>query len=256
MSDNFTNTRLLIRYLDRELAADEHTALELRLSSNPLLSHELQNLRHAQEAVSRFGLQQQVASVHSLMMLEFKNGNLQPRAGRRILRMTMRIAAILVFVIAGAGMYYYVTLSSGKLANENYAAYSFRTERGLTTSVSAIEEAYQQKKFDTVIYKLKSTPSPTVKEYFFGGLAYFEKNDAPGAIMQFNSLIEKNNRNSTTDFHEEAEYYLALSYLKNNDASNALPLFEKIHGDKLHRYHDKVSRWFIRKLKILRWKQN
>ncbi len=55
--------------------------------------------------------------------------------------------------------------------------------------------------------------------------------------------------------YDDAEYYLALSYLKNNETAEALPLFKKIHNNKAHLYNNKVSSWFLRKLQLLSWKQ-
>jgi hypothetical protein len=188
-------------------------------------------------------------------MPEFRISIQQPRLINQIVRLSMRVAAVLVFVIAAAAMYFYFSVTPEKLVAENYSMYSIGTERD-ASNLSLIEKAFQRKDFYAVIQQLKNSTSPDMKEYFFGGLAYLEKNDAANAIIQFKTIVERNKTASIVEYPDESEYYLALSYLKNNDIANALPLYEKIHSDKLHRYHDKVSSWFLRKLKVLRWKQD
>lgn len=255
MSNNFTNTSLLIRLLDMELSTEELTEINNRLLTDSALTGELENLKNAQLAVQGFGLRQQVATIHQLMMPEFRN-NIRPlRSINQIVRLAMRVAAVLVFVFAAAAIYFYFSVSLEKLVAENYSVYTIGTERD-ASKLSLIEEAFQRKDFDSVIQQLKNSASPDMKVYFFGGLAYLEKNDAANAIIQFKTMMDRNNNASPAEYPDEAEYYLALSYLKNNDIANALPLYEKIHSDKLHRYHDKVSGWFLRKLKILHWKED
>ncbi len=255
MNNNFTNTSLLIRLLDMELNVEERAEINNRLLTDSALAQELEKLKYTQLAVQGFGLRQQVASVHQLMMPEFQNSIQRPRSINQIVRLFMRVAAVLVFVIASAGMYFYFSVTPEKLVAENYSVYTIGTERD-ASNLSLIEEAFQRKEYDAVIQQLKNSASPVMKEYFFGGLAYLEKSDAANAIIQFKTIVDKNNTASIVEYPDEAEYYLALSYLKNNDIASALPLYEKIHSDKLHRYHDKVSSWFLRKLKILHWKQD
>jgi hypothetical protein len=59
---------------------------------------------------------------------------------------------------------------------------------------------------------------------------------------------KKNAEQQTHLFDDDTEYYLAMSYLKNGQASDAVPIFEKIHEEPTHLYHDKVGNWFLRKL--------
>src|SRR5436190_14340665 len=119
MNNNFTNTSLLIRLLDLDLNEEERSEINNRILIDPALAQELENLKYVQLAVQGFGLRQQVASVHQQMMPELRNSIRHPRSINQIVRLSMRVAAVLVFVIAAAAMYFYFSVTKEKLAAEN-----------------------------------------------------------------------------------------------------------------------------------------
>jgi tetratricopeptide (TPR) repeat protein len=80
------------------------------------------------------------------------------------------------------------------------------------------------------------------------GNAYLKLNNAAEAITCFLSVQQINSTQQTHLYQDDTEYYLAMSYLKNDEPSKAIPLFEKIHADKNHLYNSKVSWWFLEKL--------
>ena len=70
MNDNFTNTTLLIRYMDQELSPEEFVSLEENLAGDKKLQEELENLKNTRLSISGLGLRKQVALVHEEMMRE------------------------------------------------------------------------------------------------------------------------------------------------------------------------------------------
>ncbi|HYC27171.1 MAG TPA: tetratricopeptide repeat protein, partial [Chitinophagaceae bacterium] len=87
------------------------------------------------------------------------------------------------------------------------------------------------------------------------GAAYLELNQPAKAAGMFSQLLENNQRTQSNYFQDEAEYYLAVSYIGNNDASKAIPILRKIRADKGHLYHDKAEKVSMLDLQILSWKK-
>jgi tetratricopeptide (TPR) repeat protein len=254
MNDNFTNTTLLIRYMDQELSPEELASIEENLATDKNLQAELENLKNTRLSISGLGLREQVARVHGEMMQEMKEVSKPLGKVRSIARLSMRIAAgIIVLIIAGASYQYFV-ITPERLFNENYNTYTIGSSRA-AGDISPLEKAFRQKDFITTIALFKTISNPDPRDYFLAGNAYLETGDLSNAILQFNNCLATNQVFQTPAYLEDAEYYLAITYLKNKEINKALPLFEKIHEQPLHLYHDKVNNWFINKVKVARWKQ-
>ncbi len=69
-------------------------------------------------------------------------------------------------------------------------------------------------------------------------------NEDAEAIATFQILMERNKKANTDFFEDDAEYYLAMSYLNNHELQKAMPIFEKIQSDPDHKYNGDVSEWF------------
>ena len=254
MNDNFTNTTLLIRYMDQELSPEELASMEVNLATNKNLQAELENLKNTRLSISGLGLREQVARVHGEMMQEMKEVSKPFGKIRSITRLSMRIAAgIIVLIIAGASYQYFV-ITPERLFNENYSTYTIGSSRA-ADELSPLEKVFRQKDFKTTIALFNTIPNPDPRDYFLAGNTYLEIGDLSKAILHFNNCIATNHAFQTTAYLEDAEYYLAITYLKNKEINKALPLFEKIHKQPLHLYHDKVNSWFINKVKVAGWKK-
>jgi len=251
MDNNNSNTERLIRYLDAELSEAESEALLTELANNTAMQQELDNLVLTKGVIKNYGLTQKVSGIHQAMMQEL-TVPAKPVV-RSLPKMMMRIAAGIILLVGLFGLYQYFAVSPGNLYNDQYSDYQVATMRG-TTNAGDIEKAYSEKKDDEVILLYRQKQNPSANEQFLAAQAYLNVSDLNNAIMLFNSLLEKNKANNTDTLNDDAEYYLALSYLKKNETTKALPLFKKIHDDKNHLYHDKISSWYLAKLKLLNWK--
>lgn len=255
MNNNFTKTDFLVQYLDGELSPEERLQLENELKQNTALQQELENLALAKDAVKMYGLKQKVGAVHSVMMKEIAATEMPAKTGmiRNIARRSMKIAAALLVVLLGFGVYQYVSVSPDKLFAEKYQPYSFSVSRG-AAAADAMENAYKERNYTGVINLFTVLQNGGQKENFLAGLAYLAVNDYAKGIVSFNKVLSLNNAAGASIFKDDAEYYLALSYLKNKEIKSALPLFAAIHTNPDHLYNDKVTAGFMRKLKILDWK--
>ena len=254
-NNNNTVTEKLIRFLDGELSESENKALQTELEHNASMQNEMENLLLAKSAIKNFGHAKKVNGIHHAMMKEMSTDqrNKKPVV-RNLAKMIMRIAAGVILLVGLFGLYQYLTVSSGSLYNDQYAAYQTATMRGTTTE-SNLEKAYIENNPDTLIALYNRTANATANEQFLAAQSYIIKGDYNNSIKLFSSIIEKNSAAHTGALNDEAEYYLALSYLKHDETDKALPLFKKIHDDKDHLYHNKISSWYLAKLKLLNWKK-
>jgi hypothetical protein len=153
--------------------------------------------------------------------------------------------AVSFFVSAGfCTLYIYIKATPGKLFSDNYHHYDRHVLRG-DDSFSALAEHYSSGKMDSVIWDFKNTAAPVPEEYLLAGIAYLEKNQPGKAIETFKILITKNQNSKTDYFEDDAEYYLAMSYLDNMESEKALPIFEKIKADPENRHYPDVDEIFL-----------
>ena len=248
MSENSTNTDLLIKYLDGELEGVELESIKKNMETDPTLREELENLRLAREAVIAYGLHKKIQSIHPEMMQELReNTSKTPGITRMIFQYSFRVAAVLIVLFGISSLYQYYTSTPEKLFNENFHSYDLRVTRG--SSNSSLEDLYEKGDMAGLINQFNNLKSPQATDYFLAANAYLNTHHADSAIITFLRLQNLNQTNHTHFFEEDTEYFLALSYLGNKEPAKALPLFEKIHANPNHPFHSAVSAWFLSRLK-------
>ena len=248
MNENFTTPELLIRYLDGELDEAQSADIKNKLDQDPAVQKELENLRIAKAAIKDYGLKNKVALIHKEMMMELKEvtTSSSPAPIRQMLQYVLRIAAIVIFVTGAFIAYQYFSATPEKLFSENFSGFTIHETRG--TALSPLKEAYQKNNMLQVIEQFKLLQQPEPEDCFFAGNAYLSSLQPAKAIDAFIALQQKNKTNNTHYYAEDADYYLALGYLANNEPVKAIPIFEKINTDVNHPYHKKVSNWLLSKL--------
>ena len=78
------------------------------------------------------------------------------------------------------------------------------------------------------------------------GLSYLQTNHPIQAVGFLQPLAL-----SANDYRQDAEFYLALSHLKNKAYGKALPLMEKIRANPSHLYHEQLTADVVEKVKKL-----
>jgi tetratricopeptide (TPR) repeat protein len=251
MNPNNTNTELLTRYLDGELDDDQSRKLEVSIKEDDDLKEEFNNLKISIEAIKSFGLIEKVNSIHSEMIKELKEQPIHKIGARNsFVKNTLRIAATVVILLGSAFIYLYITLSSNSLFKNNFTEYTLHENRG-NDNQSLIEQEYKLAHYSKAVELFQQQPSKTLQDYFIAGNAWLELNNPSEAIQCFLSVQQINATQQTHLYQDDAEYYLAMSYLKNGEPSKAIPLFEKIHADDNHLYQSKVTWWLLKKLSLL-----
>jgi tetratricopeptide (TPR) repeat protein len=184
-----------------------------------------------QDAVRSYALRQQIASLHKEIMPELRNSVSGTSVFSMVARTSLKIAAGLIFLAFCAMLYLYFSTSKEDLFRSHYTSYAASAERGNPGDIS------------------------TAKVNFIAGQKDLEKGHAAEAIRSFQKILDENAASGGKRFNDDAEYYLALSYLKAGQINKALPLFERIYDDRDHLYHDQVSGWYLFRLKMLVYKQ-
>src|SRR5450631_3568493 len=210
MNENFTKTELLIQYLDGELDGDQLEAIKKSIDEDGPLRAELEKLYLAKEVMKSYGLKNKIGLLHSDMMQELKM-NVAPGIGvtRRILRYSVRIAAVVVLLVGLSTLYQYYTVSPEKLFKENFQVFTLRETRGIPGSL--LEDSYKKENMREVIQMFNRLKDPKPEDYFLAGNAFLSSHQPAKAIQAFVALQEKNRTNNTHYFEEDTEYYLALS---------------------------------------------
>lgn len=236
MDDLLRNENLLIRYIDGELALHEKAALEEKLKEDELLRAQLQQLQLAVQAVKHHGTAQKVASLHAEMMREFRPGPQASRLNpvRKSVRYAMAVAATILVVFAGMGIYTASQLSADKLYKESFVDFTVSTSRG-NNALTQIEKHYQQKEYLAIVNTSRSHHLDA-KDSLLIGLSYLHTGKPGQAAAFFQWIASFEN-----DFRPDGEFYLAMSYLKAKQYSKALPVLQKINGDPSHLYHSRIS---------------
>ncbi len=255
--DNATHDNLseqLVKYLDGEMEGGEQKLMEELLASDEAARAEYERLRQARAAVQHYGLQQQVGRIHGEMMKAFSApGRIKP--GRRIFRYSVAVAASLILLIGGYMAYNFYTLSPNKVVAAHYHAYTLPVLReGNGAAPSAIEKLYADKDYRAVTDLAEKSDSLTVKDRFLAAVSHLELKQNDKAIEDFKKVISANQASGEKMMNDEAEYYLALTYISNRDYDLALPLLRGIKEDPDHIYHREVSARLIRQVKMLKWR--
>lgn len=240
------NDDLLIRYLDGELPDAERTALEARLHSDEKLNEELMRLKVAIQAVNQLGTRENVTLLHTEMMQSLKaeqSGRVVPL--RKNVRYFMAVAAAVAALFVGFRLYQATQLSPENLYNEAFVDFTVSASRSSGPGFSSLEEQYRQKNYNAVIGSVRSARL-SAKDSLLVGLACLQTGRTTQAIAFFQPLALSSN-----EVQPDAEFYLALSRIKNKEYSRALPLLQKIADDPLHLYNERISTELVEKIKKL-----
>ena len=222
------------------------------------LINELQAHRTAAAAIQRNAVINQVSDVHKTFFEKRKGQekNSAQDSGRvikRSFRYWWSAAAILIAIPALAFLFVYATNTSDRLFASQYQAYKMNVDRiPGTVSNETIIRNYQDGKYNEVVKNYGKLASQSVKDKMVAAFAYMELNNYEAAIPLLDGVIRSNGITGNKLYQDEAEYYLALSYLKANRIEQSYQLFNKIYADDEHTFNGRVDKWFMMRLQWLR----
>ena len=174
-----------------------------------------------------------------------ENHSFRSRSTDLIIRNSLQASSLIIVILVLFVLYQFiVTVDPKKIFSENYHPYQVQILRGAAES-SALKETFKSGKMDSVIWQFNSLNTPQPEEYLLAGIAFLESNQPAKAIETFKTMLQKNEASKTDFFQDDAEYYLAMSYLSNKEPEKAMPIFEKIQADENNPYYTNVNSWFL-----------
>jgi len=156
----------------------------------------------------------------------------------------MYIAAGFTLILCISAVYLYQRATPQIIFSEHFHPYKLHILRGASDN-NSVKEAYAYGNMDSVIAHFSTSRTPVPEDYLLAGIAFLEKNQPTKAIDVFKQLIQKNTDDKSDFFEADAEYYLAMGYLSNQEPDKAMPIFEKIQSDLENPYNSSVSEWFM-----------
>jgi tetratricopeptide (TPR) repeat protein len=258
-------TRMLIDHLDESLRGKPTTALEDIIGNDPEAEKEWNRLRLAVDAVKEAGLYEEVATVRAAWKAELElaadapsetgNTAATDTKVRSLYRYSVRAAAVILIITSSAVIYKYLSVSSGSLYDRYYSGYSLSTVRG-AGDVDPMADAFNAKDWNTVRDLADKARPRTNRADFLAGMACLEQKKYNEAISHFEQIIAVNTHAGTDLYQDEAEYYLAISWLAHGSVNEAMPILEKIRADLHHKYHEVVEKMSFFDLRLAQYKEN
>lgn len=244
-------------YLRGELNAGEKSDFDNQLTKDTHLTEEVESIRTATTLVRSYGQREELKSIHQKMMAQQKHDQNSVFQG---MGFYLRVAAIIVFLIVAWGGIGFATLTSNSLYVDEYTSYTPDALRGDEAPKRPklelmIQNEYINANYARVAALYKESKDKTLKESFLAGNAYMALSQPTQAVTCFKRVMYLSARENNYDYYQDAEYYLAWSYLKNNQLDEATKLFEKIYKSEFHTHNPDVDMWFYWKLKLLQWKK-
>lgn len=242
----------------RGISSEEKLADFISDYTSEELINELQVHQAAAAAIQRNAVLSQVSGVHQ-SFFENRNGFTADdnRAGTTFVKRSLKVwwsaAAVLIIAPALIFMFVYVTNSPQQLFESQYQTYRInvdRTSSGINNE--ALARHYQDGKYSEAIRDFQALASQGVADKMIAAFAYMELNDYKAAAPLFEAVILNNAATGEKLYQDEAEYYLALSYLKTQQLEQSFRLFNKIYADNEHTFNGRVDKWFMMRLKWLR----
>jgi tetratricopeptide (TPR) repeat protein len=229
----------------------EQLAEMLLISSKEVTNDLIKEHLVAITAVQQYNLLMQVKQVHSLYI--------QPEAKEKekavvrplfTLKLVMRIAAVLLLILSSWLFYEYSTNSYNRLYADMFATYTVNEVRSTDAGqMNKLVEAYRAGEYSKTTDLFTTVLNPTSRELFFTAMSYLEIGKPSDAVLLFDKIYSYNEVNGEKLYEDEADYYLALTWLRLNEKQKAVKLFEKIKADKEHTYSKHIKPFTIQKIK-------
>ena len=211
------------------------------IADDPESLQEWKHLKIAVEAIRFGGLNAQVAAIRE--QLHSERASIQPtRRGKvhNLFFSAMKVAAAILLVVSLSGIGKYIFTTPSQVYEKYYTSYELGTTRGASAR-DKLEKAYREKNWSSVLHIYGITETKTSKTYFLAAMADLEQKNYPNAIEKFKTVIRNNGSLPNAYFQDESEYYLALSYLANNQTALAMSLLRQIKADPNHLFNKKVT---------------
>ncbi len=225
-NNNIPEEQLLMEQIDAYLLGTftpaERSDFESRLGTDLKLQQKVAQQRQQMQAVEISALKASLEDFHQEVEEEQKS--------KRKFSNWMAIAASIVLIL---GVSLWFLLSTGSSTQKVFSR-NFVPDPGLPTTMSSNSQfefysgmvSYKQKNYSDAILSWEPLYAANPKNdtvVYFLGVAHL----ANGNTKQAQTYLELSNAHANSSFPEETQYYLALTYIKENKVEKAKKLLKK-----------------------------
>lgn len=210
-------------------------------------------------SLQRYSILKQVRKVHRNFLPEQTDTNASaPEVKTKIVKINparwfLRAAAAVILLAGGWFVYLYNNTNSSTIYAEIYQPYNVNTDRANVEEIiphNMVQE-FKEKKYSTVTEIYRNLSSTSNREKFLAAVSYQETGNNAEAINLLTQILAFNQQQRSRLYNDEAEFYLALNYLKTKNTKQAILLFKKIHNDPGHTFNERIRKTTLRKMNWL-----
>lgn len=217
------------RYICDDMDPDERQEFTVRLQNDPTLREQVNEMRILFDSIEAQSFQEKMDEFHS----DIPGSTIKdPVPHRNLITLNYKSIAIAasIILLLGLGGYWIFYQNSPKAL---YATY-FNPDPGLSTVMGSSDDYpfydamvnYKYGDYSLALSKwneqLEAKPRNDTLNYFIG-VTKMALKDTNAAIPNFEKVVEQ----SSSNFYNEAQFYLGLAFLKNDDMKNALKHLKK-----------------------------
>lgn len=254
LTDNET-LQWLDKWADKEISLE---ALEAALQYPQAATLEAMTKEHlqARQAIESFAIAREVRSVHTAFVQQYRHQRQAKTFRIKTLSTTiMRVAATIVVLLGVFTLGNIWLTDTNALYRQLDEPYYIANERSSSRPAEAdsIIIAFQAKDYAQVAQLFDQLEQPGSRELFFAGYAALQLNNTDTAIALLEQLRAYNQLTNTYFYQDDAEYYLALSYLKAGNLDEAYHLLTAIQHNPEHTYQSSIGKKELLILRCKRW---
>lgn len=255
MNENYSLEELEA-YLYGELPADRAKQLEEEIKTDLALQSELEALKISREAIELAGWKTMIQQAQAEFLSEREEETkVKPISGGSsdFFVWTKRIAASLTILLVGLGAFLIISVSPESITS-NQVDYQIPVMRSSENTLTTIQEAYSEKDYQGVIAIGEQSSDYSAEVSLLLGLSYLESNELEKAEATLLNIEAANQKNQTSEFADQVDYYLVKVYLSSGQIDLASERIHKIMDDTQHTYHGNFGKMDLIKLSILKLK--
>jgi hypothetical protein len=245
------DNKILIDYLDKQMNQEETARMESTIQRDIELNRELQYLKLAIDTVRLDVIKQKVASIRQSQVKGPIAEPAAPAILRNMYKTSLRVAAVVVFLLCVATIYKYTSVSNESFYDKQFSGYELGNSRGGEFHEAEMD-AYRNKKWNEVISIYNAGTDKSNRQSFMAAMAEMQLNHFQNAITLFENIL--NAKTGDVTYLEESEYYVSLAYLMNHQGNKAIQMINKIKSNPNHTYYPIVSKFSSIDLKIMELK--
>jgi hypothetical protein len=165
-------------------------------------------------------------------------------------RIAIAAVASLILLVLLWKAYTFYQLSPDTIYNDVYVPFNAADAGANTPGKNSIAQYYTASNYVAATLQAKKQKQLSDGEKLLAGLSYLQREDFSSAIK----WLEPLSNNFKSPYRQQAEFYVALTYLKNEDYDHCIEKMEHIAYAPTHVYHDRISKSLISDIKMLKWK--